>query len=227
MMGKFKIPTDLWILAIPFLDSFIVTYNSTLSQRIYKEEKLSTLLPYENLSLVITIIIAFFLFQDTPLPTFLIAIIIVILLFIFSFDFKKHEFPKNIKLIALNNSINAGRSLMIGYALVHMISPTFYTMRNLLTSIIVWGGIIAAGQLIHLKEAKKDFLIPRLMASCIGAVSAFIGFTLISKFGLIVSTLLGFLSMISTLILGYFFLADHPEKKNIILALSVAILVAF
>ena len=57
-------------------------------------------------------------------------------------------------------------------------------------------------------------------------MSALIGFTLISKFGLITSTLLGFLSMLSTLILGYFFLNDHPEKKNVMLAVTIALLVA-
>ena len=95
------------------MDAFLVTYNATLSQKIYTEEKISALLPYENLSLVITIVIAFFLFRDTPLPTFLIAILIIVLIFVFSFDFSKHQFPRNFKLIVLNNSINAGRSLVI------------------------------------------------------------------------------------------------------------------
>lgn len=227
ILGKFEIPKELWILSIPFADAFVVTYNSTLSQKIYAEEKISALLPYENFASVITIIIAFFLFHDTPLPTFLVAIIIVVLIFAFSFDFSKREFPKKFKLIILNNSINAGRSLAIGYTLTHLSSATFYTIRNLLTTVIVWGGIIFTGQIMLLKGTKKDFLIPRLMASWLGSISALIGFTLISKFGLITSTLLGFLSMISTLMLGYFFLADRPEKKNIILAVTVAILVAF
>lgn len=108
-MGKFEIPKELWVLAIPFVDSFVVTYNSTLSQKIYKEEKVSALLPYENLASVITLIAAFFLFKDTPLLTFLIALVIIVVLFVFSFDFKTHEFPKNFRLIILNNAINAGR----------------------------------------------------------------------------------------------------------------------
>ncbi len=108
-MGKFEMPAELWILVIPLCDSLIVTYNTTLSQRIYKVEKVSTLLPYENLAAVITIILAFFIFQDTPLVTFLIAIAIIVILFFFSFDPKTHEFPKNFKLILLNSSINSGR----------------------------------------------------------------------------------------------------------------------
>lgn len=225
IMGKFEIPKELWILAIPLVDAMVVTYNSKLSQRIYTQEKISSLLPYENFASVITIVIAFFLFRDTPLPTFIIALAIIAIIFVFSFDFKKHEFPRNFKLIILNNIINGGRSIAIGYALAHMTSPSFYTIRNLLTTIIVWTGIVWAGQLGLLRETKSNFLIPRLMSSFLGAASALIGFTLISKFGLITSTLLGFLSMISTLILGYFFLADHPEKKNIMLAITVAILV--
>ena len=227
IFGKFEIPKELWILFIPFLDAFVVTYNSLLHQKIYTEEKISALLPYENLTLVITIIVAFFLFQDTPLPTFLIAILVVILIFIFSFDFSKWEFPKKFLLILINNSINAGRSLVIGYAFLQLSSPTFFTVRNLLTTLIVWGGIALAGQTVLLCGAKKEFLIPRLIASFLGAISALIGFMLISKFGLVTSMLLGFLSMSSTIVLGYFFLADRPEKKNIILATTIAILVAF
>ena len=225
-MGKFELPKELWILAIPLIDAFVVTYNSTLSQKIYTTEKISTLLPYENLSSIITIIIAYFLFRDTPITTLLIALSIIIIIFIFSFDFRTHEFPRQFWPIVLNNTINGVRSIGIWYVLVHMSSPTFYTIRNILTTIIVWIGILLASQLIFLKDVKKDFLVPRLMASFIGAVSALIGFTLISQFGLITSTLLGFLSMLSTVILGYLFLADKPEKKNILLAISVAILVA-
>lgn len=226
VMGKFEIPKELWVLLIPLADAMVVTYNSTLSQRIYTTEKISTLLPYENLSSVVTIVIAFFLFRDTPLPTLAVAILIITIIFVFSFDFKAHEFPKKIQLIILNNVINGGRSIAIGYVLVHMTSPTFYTLRNFLTTLIVWWGILFAWQAVLLKDTNKTFMIPRLLSSGLGSVSALIGFTLISKFGLITSTLLGFLSMLSTLILGYFFLNDHPEKKNVMLAVTIALLVA-
>ena len=225
-LWKFEFPKELWILVIPLVDAFVVTYNSTLSQKIYAREKISTLLPYENLSSIITIIIAFFLFRDTPLITLFIALSVIIIIFVFSFDFRTREFPRQFWPIILNNTINGVRSIGIWYALVHLTSPTFYTIRNILTTGIVWIGIILASQLIFIKDIKKDFLIPRLMASFLWAISALIWFTLISKFGLITSTLLGFFSMLSTVILGYFFLADKPEKKNIILAVSVALLVA-
>lgn len=149
-IGKFEIPEALWILSIPFLDAFVVTYNTTLSQKIYKEEKISALLPYQNLSSVITIIIAFFLFRDTPLPTFLIAILVIAITFVFSFDFSKHEFPKKFKLILLYNGINGGRTLAIGYALAQLSSPTFYTIRNLLTTAIVWEGLVFTRQIMLL-----------------------------------------------------------------------------
>lgn len=190
LMGEFKLPKEWWILAIPIVDAIVVSYNSILSQKIYASEKISTLLPYENLSSVITIIIAFVIFRDTPLPTVAIAILIIVIIFVFSFDFKTHEFPKKFGLIVLNNTINGSRSIAIGYVLAHMTSPTFYTLRNFITTAIVWAGIFLAGHASLIRTTNKEFLIPRLLSAGLGAVSALIGFTLISKFGLITSTLL-------------------------------------
>jgi drug/metabolite transporter (DMT)-like permease len=57
-------------------------------------------------------------------------------------------------------------------------------------------------------------------------LSAYIGFSLIAQLGLVTTTLLGFLSMVSTLFIGFFFLGDRPEKRNVFLAVTVALLVA-
>lgn len=226
LFGGFSIPSELWLLAIPVADSFAVSYAGLLSQRIYKEEKISALLPFENLASIFTIVLAFFLLGNTPVATLLIAIATIVLIFAASFDFKDRHFPKNFRLILLANSINAGRSLMFGYALSHLTSMTFYSTRNLATAAVVILPILFSGQYRILLTSKKEYLPSRMFASFLGAVSALIGFTLIAKLGLVTSTLLGFLSMGSTLVLGYFFLGDRPEKRSVALAVAVSALVA-
>lgn len=140
MIGKFEIPKESFVLAVPFLDAFLSMYNASLSQKINLNEKISNLLPYENLSAVITIIIAFFLFSNTSFITFLIAIAVIIILFLFSFDFKTHEFPKKFHLILLNNGLNSARTIAIGYFLAYMTSASFLVMRNvLIVGIVIWG----------------------------------------------------------------------------------------
>ncbi len=155
-----------WIVAIPVLDSVAVTYAATLSQRIYKEEKMSALMPFDHLSSVITIVAAFFLFGDTPLGTLLIAVGIIAMIFVASFDFKNRHFPKNFGLIFANHGINAARSLVIAYGFsAHLTNSTFYVARNLTVAALVWGMIFAFSQVSVVRSSSREFLVPRLSAS--------------------------------------------------------------
>lgn len=227
-LGKFEIAhLPWWIAAVPFLDAVAVFYASMLSQKIYKEEKVSALMPFEHLASVFTIVAAFFIFGDTPFGTLAIAIVVIAIIFTSSFDFANRHFPKKFGLIVANHGINAGRALAISYAFSETLSnATFYAARNLSSTVLAWVGIFAFSQLATIKVSSREFLSTRLAASFLGAISAFIGFALLAKFGLVTSTLLGFLSMVSTLAFSYFYLGDKPEKKNVILAALVASLVA-
>lgn len=224
--GMFAFPETPWLIIIPAVDAFIVGHVGLLSQRIYKEEKISALLPFENLSSILTIVAAFFFLGNTSVATLLIAIATIVLIFSTSFDWKNRHFPKNFKLIVLSNSINAGRALAMGYALSHMASPTFYSVRNLLGAAVVIVPILVSAEWMALKTSRTDYLAPRMAASFLGAISALIAFTLISRLGLVTTTLLGFLSMATTLVLGYFFLGDRPERRSVALAVAVSVLVA-
>lgn len=88
-------------------------------------------------------------------------------IFFASFDFKTHHFPKNIRLIVLSNSITACRSLAMGYALAHMASPTFYSVRNLLNAVIIMVPILLTHQWLALKASKREYMAPRMAASFI------------------------------------------------------------
>lgn len=54
-------PSNYWLFAFPAVDAVVVGYAGLLAQRLYKEEKLSALMPFENLSSILTIVAAFFL----------------------------------------------------------------------------------------------------------------------------------------------------------------------
>lgn len=196
-----------------------------LSQKIYKEEKLSALMPYENLASVITIVAAFFIFRNTSITTLVIAIFIIALIFVKSFDFKNMTFPKKIFPILVYNGTNSMRSLAMGYALIHMTSSTFYSIRNLLNIVIFLIGFYIAKEVMNYREWKREFLLYRLIASFVGAVSALIGFMLITSLGIVTTILLGFLSMSITLILQWLFLKETPDRKDVLFSFVIAILV--
>lgn len=160
-------PSEYWLFAFPAVDAVIVGYAGLLTQRIYKEEKLSALMPFENLSSIFTIVAAFFLLGNTPVATLIVAIATIAVIFFASFDFKTRHFPRNIRLIVLSNSITACRSLAMGYALSHMASPTFYSVRNLLNAAIIMVPILLTREWLALKASKREYMVPRMAASFI------------------------------------------------------------
>lgn len=138
-------------------------------------------MPFDNLSSLLTIVAAFFILGNTPVATLAVAVVTMVFIFVATFDFKSRHFPKNIKLILLSNGINASRSLAMGYALSHLASPTFYSVRNLLNAAVVLLPIFMVGEWKALRVSHRKYMVPRMAASFIGAISALIAFTLISK----------------------------------------------
>lgn len=224
--GKFGVPKEAWLLLLPIVDAFAVSYAGMLQQSVYREEKISALLPYENLASVFTIVAAFFLFRDASVITLCVAVAAMALVFFANFDFANRSFPKNFRPILALGGLNAARSLAMGFALAHLTSPTFYSLRNFAAAAIVAVPIFLAGQWGMVRTAGAGFYAPRMTASFLGAISALVAFTLVSSLGLVTTTLLGFLSMGTTMALGYFVLGEKPERKNVFLAIAVASLVA-
>lgn len=55
----------------------------------------------------------------------------------------------------------------MGYALAHMASPTFYSVRNLLNAVIIIVPILLTHQWLALKASKREYMVPRMAASFI------------------------------------------------------------
>lgn len=53
----------------------------------------------------------------------------------------------------------------MGYALSHMASPTFYSVRNLLNAAIIMVPILMARQWLAMKDSKREYMAPRMAAS--------------------------------------------------------------
>jgi hypothetical protein len=79
----------------------LTIFSMILDKKIYEKEKISNLIPYENLDKIFVIIISFFLFSNVWLLSLIITLITILLIITFSIDFKKLSFPKNYKLIII------------------------------------------------------------------------------------------------------------------------------
>lgn len=223
--GYCSIPNWSWIFVLPIIDAFVLQYTSSLSQKICTTEKLSSIMPYDNLSSVLTIIAAFFLFNNTSITTLIIALVIVGIIFYFSFDFKKFEFPEKIFPILIWKWLIGLRQIGMAYALILMVSPVFFTLRNIASFVVFFLVIFVMREKLSFRGASKEFLVYRSIGSTVYVLASYISFTLLHSLGLIVTTLLGFLGMITTLVFQGIFLKEIPEKKDVILSLGIAVLV--
>jgi len=82
-------------------------HEKLLERPIYREEKISTIMPYTNVNKILTIIASFFLFADVSIISLFITIFAIFVVIIGSINFKTLKFPKNIIIILINETIRA------------------------------------------------------------------------------------------------------------------------
>ena len=198
-----------------------------LSRRIWREEKVAFILPYNNLSTLLTIIFSFFLFHDASVATLGVSIFAVIIVVAASFE-RGGGVPRNLYGILFVQAFNAVAAVASGYILLSVTSIDYYVMGN-----VLWFGIFVILSIPMMRRIWADtrslprsYYAYRIGGNIFGNTSQLIGFFLISSLGLLVSTLLGFLYTGVMMVFSYFFFREIPRQKDIILAVVLAILVA-
>lgn len=194
-------------------------------QKVYAEVKISAMAPYENLDKLFIIVFWFFLFSNSSIYSLFIAIFTVILISVFSIDFSNFKLPKSFGLIIISKLAKRTTVLLLWYALTKYSSMTI-TSLDAITSIIIYIFLLKIADWKVLFKSPKAFYYNRYAGSVLWWTGYFITLFLISDLWMIITTLLWFLWLGTTLVLSYFILWDKPEKKNIILAVIVSLLVA-
>ncbi|EKE27852.1 MAG: hypothetical protein ACD_3C00142G0008 [uncultured bacterium (gcode 4)] len=212
----------IWMLLITII-SIVMWY---LWQYIYREEKMSVLLPYSNIDKIIIIIVSFFYFQNASIISFFSAILATAVVIYFSLDFKELKFPKNFSLIMLNNVLSATKVLYLGWLFLHITSITFYSYNTISYTLILFVPLLFKKEFLSINKGSKEFYSFRLWAAVIGQINALIWFFLLAKLWVLISNLLWFLTLWVTLLFWYLVLKDTPKKNDVIQAVLVSILVA-
>jgi hypothetical protein len=225
-MGYANIPTEhLTVIALMIgivIGSFYIT---ELYQKLYTEEKISTLVPYQNISTAITIVLGFLIFQDTSIAALLIAITTIFIVLAFSIDIRTHSFPRNFGNICLANLLSACRAIAIVYGVKEITSTSYFAFTSLVTLLILAAPILVRWQVSEFRLNDRIFYKNRMLAASIGTVATFMSLFLLQELGLAVTTLLWFLGIGIDLALSYWMLGDVPAKKSVILAVLVTALV--
>lgn len=213
----------IWIIFFLVIIQIIATF---FEQYLYKNEKVSALMPYEYLSSIFIIILSFFIFKDVSILTLIITLFAVIIITLFSIDLKNISVPKSFKLILLRHSIYTVKFLAIWYLLLSITNFDYFAIFTFIFFIISLTVFIKNKYYKVLKKWTKAFFNYRLLASFLWIIVELITLFIISNMWLIVATLLWFLWLASTLIFWYFILKEKPEKKDIFLALIVLSLIS-
>lgn len=205
---------------------FIIWYfRWFLLQYVYKNDKISKILPYQNISKILTIIIGFFIFADTSIITLFIAIFTALIIFIFSFDFKKIYIPKTIKTFWIAEIMYSVNILLLGVILTKITNISYFVYSYIVWLTIIWIIVILKKQLNEFIKVDKKFYIYRLSASHIWWVSYILSLLVMQELWVIMSILISYIWLWSTLLFSFLIFKDKPSKKDLLLLILVSILI--
>ncbi|MCF7834974.1 hypothetical protein K9M48_02870 [Candidatus Gracilibacteria bacterium] len=196
-----------------------------IQQSLYKKEKISSLLPYENLNSVFTIIVGFFIFKDSSLISVGISMLVILITIGSSINIKKFERPKNLKSILLVQVLVTIECILTGYFLKDMGDQDYFILYELIIVAILIVPVLIKGYISKIKGTKIKFRGYETGQATLTNISFLLYLFLVSEFGVVISTLLSFLANGVTMLFGYIILKEKPGKKDIILTIITTLLV--
>jgi len=218
--------SDVYISAFAVVGLIIIidAIRQPVMQGVYKEEKLSVIVPYLNLSKIFIIVSSFFIFQDVSYTSFFIALFTVWVIILWSIDIHTFRLPRNFLKILFVETCRATWALLWGWIIVNHWDIVFFNIYVLGAWLFTLFLTITTKQYKDFKNLPKAFWTHREMAA-LWWFSWFLSLVVIKNLGLSLWILLGFLWIWVTLFFSYIFLWDKPSKKNIILTIIVSLLI--
>lgn len=213
-----------YVILFVFISIFYL-WHMYLELKLYKTEKFSDLVPYENLSKIFVVMSWYLVLNDSSLISFLIWLIIIVVVILFSLDFKNLKFPNNLKTIILREFLVFGEIFTSWYLLISLTEVEYAIMYQFILITILLCILLYHGWLKYFSKLKVDFFKFRVLWYTAFFLSYMIDIFLIRELWLVYSILLSFLGQWILIAFWYVFLKERPEIKDIISALIVAALV--
>lgn len=198
-----------------------------IEQRVYKNEKYSALMPFENLEKIFIVIIWFFAFWNSSLLTLFITILTIIIIFFFNVDLKTFKIPKYITDVFLVNLCWAWITLTSTYILKFSDSQSFFVYNQIAQFLMIFLILIFTlkNDIGVIFKQQKWFYLYRLSWTTLWALNYLLTLFLIKELWIIITILLSFLWIIFKLIFSYFLLKEIPTKKDLLLWFIVLVLI--
>lgn len=220
-----RILTDRKIIVWIVIILIVAIRYDYIQQSLYKKEKISSLLPYENLNSVFTIIVWFFIFKDSSLISVGISMLVILITIGSSINIKKFERPKNLKSILLVQVLVTIECILTWYFLKDMWDQDYFILYELIIVAILIVPVLIKWYISKIKWTKIKFRWYETWQATLTNISFLLYLFLVSEFWVVISTLLSFLANWVTMLFWYIILKEKPWKKDIILTIITTLLV--
>lgn len=200
--------------------------SSYLMQRVYRNEKLSVITPYENTNEILSIILAYFIFRDVSLTSFCIAIGIMFFTVIYTVDFQKLKFPRFFWTFFIAQLFLTLYYICIWFIVREISYTEYFALESLFAVIILFTFVLKQRQISILRHQTHIFYKSRIIASLLWYAGFILWIYIVSEYGLLLSMIFSFMYVIFTMIFSFLFFRDIPKLKSILFALIVTCLVA-
>jgi hypothetical protein len=204
-----------------------IYHNGNRVMEINKTEKISTLQIFGNISTIITVIAGFLLYGKTSLITLGIVLLCWIILFASQFEGKTFHPPAEWKKIVMTYTVGAINSLLIVWLISQLGSTGFFIASSFSATFTALLMMTVKGTLSEIRSGTPRLYAYRTIDGVFFNCVRFIHFFLIGTLGPVVTTLLGMLGNIATLLSSQLFLGEKNSRKewgvNLLLGVLVGV----
>lgn len=211
-----------------FVVAVLAIYITYPLRRIaYLNEKISVLQPFTMLFQVFPVIIWFIFIATERLNviTFLMSLLASFVVILSSIDFKSLKINKYSMMVLASSIIKSIQIFAILYFLKFIPPETLYLTESIAIAILSISIIIFNKEIYQAKLLTKDYIFLMTKTNVILLWSLLIALNMYINLWIVATSLIWLIYLVFIYILWYIFLKEIPAKKDVLVALFVAICV--
>lgn len=216
---------DLKFFSIIIFCCIFALINTQIYQNICRESKMSSILPFNNLSKVFSIIFAVLFLSDWTIYSLIICIAIIAILLLSQIDLKNYKLPKNILKILFMEITSSFMILASWYAIKEYWEFEYLSFYVLFWVILLTTTALYLWEFKTLIWQKSWFWKNKIISSIIFSIAFVLNLFVIWELWISMWVLLSFIFPAFVIVLWITMLWEEPSKKDIILNIIITSLV--
>lgn len=197
--------------------------SSSAGQYAYANEKAGTLAPYSETGRLLTVVLGFFLFSNSPLVTLVSALVAIFAILVFSVDFRSLSVNRYCAVLAASGLLRAVAALATGYVVLS-VAPFAITLFDVSFAAVVCAAVLFRTNGFPKFDRPKFAELAKWTAvnDAIWIATFVISLFLLKNLGIVAASLLGMLTLVLTVVFDSMGSRRLPEWKTALLATVVA-----